>query len=128
MAGKGSLTIRILGGSKGFTDTLDSPGSKLGKFALGTGVALAAGVGAAAVAGIKAFAPFELGEQEVFTLLPGISRDRPDAGPSAGRQTDRLESPVNDAARMRGPNMDHKWPQSWPNTWTDDDEQEHDDD
>ena len=69
MAGKGTLTVKVLGDARSFEKTMGS----LGKTAA---VAFAA-VGAAGVAGavkaLGAFTEFETQMNEVFTLLPGIS-------------------------------------------------------
>ncbi|RLV56061.1 phage tail tape measure protein [Aeromicrobium phragmitis] len=48
-------------------------GGRLGKVAIAAGATVAAAMGAAAYQGVQAFAEFESGMNEVFTLLPGIS-------------------------------------------------------
>lgn len=52
MAGKGTLTVRILGDASGFSNTLDGVGGKLGQFGK---MAVAATAAAAAAAGVALF-------------------------------------------------------------------------
>lgn len=84
MASERKLTVVLAGDAKGLTSALgsvDRQASGLGsKFkSLGKAVAIGAGLGVVAVAGLAkksldAFASFEKGMNEVFTLLPGISQ------------------------------------------------------
>ena len=74
MAKAGTLTVKVLGNTRGF----DQKMSGLGKTA---GIAFAAVAAAAAVGAVKAigeFTKFQSSMNEVFTLLPGISQDAMD--------------------------------------------------
>jgi TP901 family phage tail tape measure protein len=71
------LRVEILGDSRGLAGALDESDSKLGHFGKAAALALG-GVGAAAGAlaakSVMAFADFDRSMNEVFTLLPGVSR------------------------------------------------------
>lgn len=83
MAGKSTITVRILGDAKGLQQALATAASSTSKFASGIGKAMkiagtaaAAGGVAAITAGFKGVGKaldFEKQMKEVFTLLPGIS-------------------------------------------------------
>lgn len=60
-------------------------GGRLGKIAVAAGVAVAAALGTAAYKGVQAFAEFETGMNEVFTLMPGIS------GEAMGEMSDQVK-------------------------------------
>jgi TP901 family phage tail tape measure protein len=88
MAGK-PITVKILGDAKGLQNALkesqgqlDRFGGKLmgiGKAVAAAGVVAGAAVTAIGVKGVLAFADFEKGMNEVFTLLPGAGQKTFDA-------------------------------------------------
>ena len=63
---------------KGFSSKSSAAFSKFGVAAAAAGVAAAAAVGAFAVKSVSAFADFEKGMNEVFTLIPDASEDAMD--------------------------------------------------
>jgi phage-related protein len=82
------LTVILAGSAKGLTDALGEADGKLGDFSKKAALAFAgAGLAAAGfgVASLKEFIGFEKQMNEVFTLLPGISKD------AMGKMTDQVK-------------------------------------
>lgn len=85
MAATAELLLKFTGNNKDLHRTIGESEGKLkgfaagaGKLALKAGAGIAAGVGAGAAKAVMSFADVERGMNEVFTLLPGISKNAMD--------------------------------------------------